>query len=920
MLVWAVFVLTAFGSAQPEPGFDPQDVVRQILAQQDMSPGKAPGPSRPGDSRVVPDRENHGLPSQPKTGGPDEPAVEDKLLPGTEFLLDTNNALVPAPGSQHNADIAFDGTNYLVVWEDQRGGGYPDICGARVTPAGVVLDPAGFTISQATYEQGHPAVAFDGTNYLVVWDDGRRGHVLDIFGARVTPGGTVLDPGGILIARSSNDRRNPDVGFDGTGFLVVWEDDRAGLDSTDIYGARVTTGGMVLDTAGIVISHAVRTQYTPAIAFDGTNFLVAWQDNRTSAEQADIYGARVTPAGTVLDPAGFNVSQAPDAQWSPDIAFDGTNFLVTWQDVRGSFPPVVSIYAGRVTPSGLALDPGGFDIAAGSGGTQPAVAFDGANFFVVWYEVHGLVPAYYSVWGRRVTPGGTVLDSAAIAVAPAELWSQQFPVTGFDGANFLVLWEDCRNKPNEPDIYGTRVTPAGTVLDTGGFVISLSARGQYAPALGFDGTNFLAVWEDDRAGYTDIYGARVTPDGTVLDPQGFAISQAANWQYYPVLVFDGTNYLVVWQDYRNDPSDPDIYGARVNHNGTVLDPGGIAISDAVGRQNYPALSFGGTDFLVVWQDGRSGSYDIYGTRVTTGGLVLNTDGIAISQSPGHQWKPAMDFDGTNYLIVWEDYRNSTSDIYGTRVTPQGTVLDPNGIAISQVDDGQYVPALGFDGSNFLVAWEDYRRSQYADIYGARVTPGGTVLDTAGLAICYVHNWQTNPALAFNDSNFLVLWEDDRRTPGTTDIYGTWGSPAGEVFGQGAIVWQPGSQTYPALARGTGSRLFLSYQGWAGTVGNKLYNSQRVWGKMDPTPGGIEETMNDERVTMNVGPTIVRGVLLLPSSLLTANSSLLSIDGRKVLDLRPGANDVRALAPGVYFVRAVSRKPSAVSYSKVVVTR
>jgi hypothetical protein len=41
-----------------------------------------------------------------------------------------------------------------------------------------------------------------------------------------------------------------------------------------------------------------------------------------------------------------------------------------------------------------------------------------------------------------------------------------------------------------------------------------------------------------------------------------------------------------------------------------------------------------------------------------------------------------------------------------------------------------------------------------------------------------------------------------------------------------------------------------------------------------------------------------------------------------MDLRLGANDVRALAPGVYFVRsgpsAVSREPSAIT--KVVVTR
>jgi hypothetical protein len=50
------------------------------------------------------------------------------------------------------------------------------------------------------------------------------------------------------------------------------------------------------------------------------------------------------------------------------------------------------------------------------------------------------------------------------------------------------------------------------------------------------------------------------------------------------------------------------------------------------------------------------------------------------------------------------------------------------------------------------------------------------------------------------------------------------------------------------------------------------------------------------------PTIVRGILVLNSSFDIRNSSLLDASGRRALDLRPGANDVSRLAPGVYFVR------------------
>jgi hypothetical protein len=53
----------------------------------------------------------------------------------------------------------------------------------------------------------------------------------------------------------------------------------------------------------------------------------------------------------------------------------------------------------------------------------------------------------------------------------------------------------------------------------------------------------------------------------------------------------------------------------------------------------------------------------------------------------------------------------------------------------------------------------------------------------------------------------------------------------------------------------------------------------------------------------------------------ASSELLDISGRKVLDLSPGPNDVRALAPGIYFVRETSGMGrTASSVRKVVLTR
>src|SRR6266542_541470 len=164
-----------------------------------------------------------------------------------------------AAPAQGNAQVAFDGTNYLVVWQenrgcefDCRGWEYADVYAARFTPDGTDLDPHGIPIAvRGAWWEGSPAVAFDGTNYLVTWDQGYPDG--DLYGARVSPQGAVLDGGGFLIGSGPGDQTAPDIAFDGTNYLVTWmtyPEDGAG----DGFAARVTPGGTVLDPGGIPVS------------------------------------------------------------------------------------------------------------------------------------------------------------------------------------------------------------------------------------------------------------------------------------------------------------------------------------------------------------------------------------------------------------------------------------------------------------------------------------------------------------------------------------------------------------------------------------------------------------------------------------------------------------------------------------------
>jgi hypothetical protein len=84
--------------------------------------------------------------------------------------------------------------------------------------------------------------------------------------------------------------------------------------------------------------------------------------------------------------------------------------------------------------------------------------------------------------------------------------------------------------------------------------------------------------------------------------------------------------------------------------------------------------------------------------------------------------------------------------------------------------------------------------------------------------------------------------------------------------------------------------------------------------LETVPPGIAEPRQVEGRQARKGASVARGVLNLEvgSRQNTAyRAELLDVSGRKVLALHPGANDVRALAPGVYFVREAQAQAQSV---------
>src|SRR5688572_28249310 len=145
---------------------------------------------------------------------------EDRLTPSLSDPLLLRGDAAPAAGQQQDARIAAGAGGFLTVWVDDRSvtapvpnshgatytgtglGSLWDVYAARLDGAGNVIDTAPIVVTQAELYQSTPRVAWNGQNWLVVWQTEREDdrYHSDVVATRVAPDGTVLDRTPILIS------------------------------------------------------------------------------------------------------------------------------------------------------------------------------------------------------------------------------------------------------------------------------------------------------------------------------------------------------------------------------------------------------------------------------------------------------------------------------------------------------------------------------------------------------------------------------------------------------------------------------------------------------------------------------------------------------------------------------------------------
>jgi hypothetical protein len=321
--------------------------------------------------------------------------------------------IADGPGDQALPFVASDARQggYLVVWHDQRDGTadvYARYLDSEGRPQG---DP--FVISDAQGDQLRPTAAYvtAANGFLVVWQDSRLGGAPDVY-ARLVPsysasqlgGGTqrlgkefVVSAavGGQFIPTAACETARPQC-------LVVWQDDRhAATLFTDVVGRLVNAAGGATIGDEIDVAVASNYQYSPMAVFNpvSAEYLVVWDD--------DISARRVSLAGQPLG-SKVQISLESPHQFKPAVAVakDGT-YLIAWEDLRNLDTRGADIYVQWLSADGRPL---GANLALSSDRhnqySPVVVAGQGwgpKDVFVVWEDdrAAGATLSLYGEWLSR---------------------------------------------------------------------------------------------------------------------------------------------------------------------------------------------------------------------------------------------------------------------------------------------------------------------------------------------------------------------------------------------------------------------------------------------------------------------------------------------------------------------------------------
>ncbi len=494
---------------------------------------------------------------------------------------------IGASYSVPSLSMASSGSELYMVWVKD----YVNLVGSRMTPSGTLLNPAGTMILPNFTQLGETTLAHDGTQWWLEYGVNDQLHTI-----RISAAGAVIDANGgpllpITIGGNVMTAYGPHLaGRPGGGVQFLWYDYRIALGNDgNVFTLPVSAANV--PGSERLVSTGTRSQRGPDFAPgpNGTSAIVfvseAANDRRVLVHFLDASGAAVN-AEPLLVASGASIGNA-------GIAWNGSQYLVTW-DGGTTGNALLPIKARRMNSDGSFVDAAPLDVMAGF---DPDVEALGNNFLIACARAVNFqtITAYM----RIVNGANGAFLNAATPVGGG--YVRVGPRVKSNATQWIITYDsNWTHDSSQSDAVYHIVNADGSIV--AGVNPTGSFGGSGTPDIAFSGSKYLFVWRSNSLSNANNYvsGRVINADGSFATSP-FVIAEALGRQLRPVVGWDGTTFVVVWDDQRNQQSffdeRTDLYAARVSTAGVVLDPNGFPV--CAGPQGDAAAA------LITWPDGRA---------------------------------------------------------------------------------------------------------------------------------------------------------------------------------------------------------------------------------------------------------------------------------------------------------------------------
>lgn len=671
----------------------------------------------------------------------------------------------------------------LAVWEDPRFGTTAIIAARIDLNGGTLIDLRGFVVDRNGVD---PAVGYDGTNYVVAYTGGATGT--DLLARRINATtGSIVDSTPLAIAGGSGYQDAASVACAGSTCLLAWETDAVG--PTRVNARRLAADGTLGTTFDVSTADPTKSSLRPSVGATGSSFLVAWDENRPATTR-DVYARVVDSAGTPGTEVAVLASVNYD-ETAPSVAWNGTNFLVAFETTTLSQGK--DILGRRISAAGAAVGIQ-FAITSATGDQiEPAAtAFTSgsADYYVAFQDGTG----NGDVRGGRVSSAGAALDAltgVAIAVGPASA-EHSAAVTPGAAGEFAVIYTENASVTVSNDIWIKSVQDSNGSLGSLVTPVSFSVNRENGATVGRGANGYFLAWEDNRdSSLGDLFGMRVGPDGTPIDATPTQIATAGvNGLIGAQVVRVGSSYEILWR------SGYDLYWRRVGEADGILSAGPFSATTETGGSVFMRAASNGTDVLVAYMffepmgistevhtillsNGSApgtpveiASYGAHGTPVATSsgwllpwtdedsinltrlaadGSIVDVSPIEVSSDIGGSY--AVGVSGTTAIVAW----TSVDKIVHVRRVDLATGT----VAAGELVLGSapsIVRSVTMTGNTALVVW-DCGNAGAADILGTRIdAPSLTRIDATDVGIVADASEDGGSSIAIDGAgNGMIAW-------------------------------------------------------------------------------------------------------------------------------------------------------------------